>query len=427
MENTKPRKLTKRVVEALKPGEWAWCTELRGFGARCRASKERPKGRRYYVVKFRAQRRQRWITIGEHAPDLTVEKARKRATQLLSAVRVEGADPAAARDADKLALTVAELCDAYLEAAEKGLIHGKRRLPKKASTLATDRGRIERHIKPLLGKLRVKDLSSVDVQAFHDDVATNKTSADIKTRKHGRAIVKGGRGAAARTVGLLGGILTYADRRGIISSNPARGIYRGADARRDVRLTPADYRALGKALDASKAETPQLLTGIRLLALTGARRGEIEKLRWSEIDETNKCFRLLDTKEGKSVRPIGTPVLAVLNGGAQASDFVLPAARGKGHFKGLPKGWTRVMERANLPHVTPHTLRHSFASVANELGYTEPTIAAMLGHASASVTSRYIHHIDAALAAAADRVAKNIQAYMVGETAEVVTMQRKPA
>nr|WP_246252829.1 hypothetical protein [Mesorhizobium camelthorni] len=58
-------------------------------------------------------------------------------------------------------------------------------------------------------------------------------------------------------------------------------------------------------------------------------------------------------------------------------------------------------------------MRHSFASVAADLGYTEPTIAAMLGHAAGSITSRYIHHLDSVLVSAADNVAATIHAMMV--------------
>ncbi|MER9234161.1 hypothetical protein NKI56_19025 [Mesorhizobium sp. M0622] len=60
-------------------------------------------------------------------------------------------------------------------------------------------------------------------------------------------------------------------------------------------------------------------------------------------------------------------------------------------------------------------MRHSFASVASELGYTEPTIAAMLGHAAGTITSRYIHHLDSVLISAADNVAATIQAMMVAQ------------
>jgi integrase len=73
--------------------------------------------------------------------------------------------------------------------------------------------------------------------------------------------------------------------------------------------------------------------------------------------------------------------------------------------------------------LTPHGLRHAYASVANELGYTEATIGALLGHSGGgSTTSGYLHHVDAVLAAAADRVARCIAGMMTGHEAEVVQL-----
>ena len=134
-------------------------------------------------------------------------------------------------------MTVAELCDEYFDKAERGLIITRRRKVKKASTLYTDRGRIERHIKPLIGRRTVMDLTSRDVNDFLQKVIAGKSAADVKTKKHGRAIVKGGRGTAARTLGLLGGILTYAVDAGYRSDNPATRVARPADGKRKVHLT----------------------------------------------------------------------------------------------------------------------------------------------------------------------------------------------
>jgi integrase len=85
---------------------------------------------------------------------------------------------------------------------------------------------------------------------------------------------------------------------------------------------------------------------------------------------------------------------------------VFPATRGDGRMSGFPKLWAKIAKFGELPaDVTPHTLRHSFASLAGDLGYSEPTIAALIGHQGRSVTSRYVHAADAVLLAAADAVA----------------------
>ncbi|MDE3747794.1 tyrosine-type recombinase/integrase [Methylobacterium radiotolerans] len=153
------------------------------------------------------------------------------------------------------------------------------------------------------------------------------------------------------------------------------------------------------------------LAGIRLLALTGCRLGEIVKLRWSEVDRAEPCLRLEDSKEGASVRPISKAVLLILDGieRASGSAYVLPTARGgQGPFTRLDDALERIVSKAELEGVSAHTLRHSLASTGGGLGYSDSTIGAMLGHAGHGLTSRYIHHLDAVLIAAADRVAMQI-------------------
>ena len=411
-------KLTKRVVEAAEPqgrDSFLWCDDLPGFGVRIFAS-----GRRSYLVQYRKAGRTRRVTIGLHGP-VTTEQARKEALGLLAQV-ARGADPAEDRASNRAAMTMAELCAAYLVAADAGLIMGKGGRAKRASTLYIDRGRIERHILPLLGRRLVKDLQPSDVARFVRDVQTGKTAADVKTGLRGRAIVKGGPGTAARAIGLLGGILTYAVSEGVITSNPAAGVRRPGDVKRNRRLTVAEYGALGRALDAFEAQTGrwQGVAAIRLLALTGCRRQEVAGLRWSEVDMTGCALRLTDTKEGGSVRPLGSAarrILATLPHDPN-QPWVLPAPRGAGSFGGLPGVVERVMEAAGLDDVTAHTLRHSFASTAGDLGFSDATIGAMLGHAGSTVTSRYVHHLDAVLVSAADKVSEAIAAAMAASAAD---------
>jgi integrase len=275
---------------------------------------------------------------------------------------------------------------------------------------------------PLLGNRRVADLTSADIVRFVRDVSSGKTATVEKTVPHGKAVVTGGAGTAARTVGLLGGILSYAVTEGIVGLNPVHGVKRPADKRRNIRLAASDYLKLGSALNELAECSPKAVKAIWLLALTGCRRGEIERLKWSEIDLHGKCLRLADSKEGASVRPLGSAALELLQQLTPSEDveFVFPGSKRNAPYVGLPKVWTRIAKRAGLAQVTPHTLRHSFASVANDLGFTEPTIAAVIGHASGSVTGRYVHHLDAALVAAADRVSRSIDKMMNGEAADII-------
>jgi integrase len=407
-------KLTKRNVDTIKPRAhrdiYVWDDEIAGFGLRVK-----PSGVRSFMVQYRnSSGNSRRHTLGKHGV-LTADEARKMAKAALADV-AKGNDPSAKRSEDRMAITVRQLCDAYLDAAKKGLILGKRGRPKKASTLYVDAGRIERHIIPLLGPRAVRDLKTPDIVRFMRDIAAGKTAGDIKTGFRGRAIIKGGAGTASRTVGLLGGILSFAVLDGIIPTNPTRGVKRPADNRREVRLTHDQYRALGKALTEAEAngENQSAILGVRLLALTGCRRGEIEKLRRDEVDLAGRCLRLSDSKEGKSIRPLGSAATDLIARLPKNAPFVLLGNSSERHFSGLPKAWLRIRKRANLPDLTLHGLRHAYASVASDLGYIEPTIAAMLGHASGTMTGRYIHHLDAALIAAADKVSSLIASTMEG-------------
>jgi integrase len=205
--------------------------------------------------------------------------------------------------------------------------------------------------------------------------------------------------------------MEYAVGLGYRPDNPVRGVRREADRRRRDRLDEAGYRRLGKRLSAAERAGVrwQAVEEIRLIALTGCRRSEIEKLRRSEVDLAGQALRLGDTKSGYSVRPIGLAAVRALRAAMAKSkgEFIFPAIRGDGRFQGLGKVWRIVGHR--LPGMTLHTLRHSFASAAEDLGLTIPNIRALISHSGGGdATSRYIHKLDATLIAAANRVAELI-------------------
>jgi integrase len=246
-----------------------------------------------------------------------------------------------------------------------------------------------------------------------------KTRVSVKTKKlRGKAIVRGGAGTATRTVGLLGGILTYAVEAGIITSNPAHGLRKPKDNVRQRRLSEAEYRTLGEMLRKAAEEEKYAMTVdiIRQIALTGCRRSEMIGLRWTEADTEASCLRLEDSKEGESIRPIGLPVVEYLEQRhtEDVGTYVFPGRGEDNAFGSFPNHWEQLFKDSALSDVTPHVLRHSFASVANDLGFTEVTIAALVGHAKGSVTSKYIHTLDTALIMAADTISGYIQGLLDG-------------
>jgi integrase len=294
----------------------------------------------------------------------------------------------------------------------------RRKAAKTESTLISDRGRIARHIIPLLGRKSVASVTRDDVEAFMHDIATGKTASRQKTKPRGLSVVRGGRGVASRSVGLLGAIFTYAVRKGLRFDNPAHGIVRFADGRRQRRLTNDEYRMLGLALLKARHEKvwQPAIAATWLMILTGWRRGEALGLRWSEVDLPRRTARLADTKTGASLRPLSELACSVIQSRPRIGDVVFVSRSGETPIVGYRKMWLRIAKLGDLPaDITPHVLRHSFASLAADLGYNEPTIASLLGHKTHSITSRYMHSADAVLLAAADAMAKATMKLMTSD------------
>lgn len=403
-------KLTKRIVDALKAPEpskvgvkvrehFVWDRELRGFGVQVM-----PSGLKSFVIQYRTpEGRNRRAVIGRYGL-MTVEVARKLAHEKLVAVS-KGVDPVAEEARAAGLLTVAEVCDWYLAEAEVGRILGRRRRPIKPSTLAMDRSRIEAHIKPLLGRRQVGSLKLGDIEGAQADIATGKTSKPRAGSRGGATT--GGEGVAARTMSTLHSIFEHAVRLGQIEANPAKGVRKLASAPRERRLSRSEIERLGKTLRAAaeESEHPTGLAAIRFLLLTGFRRMEGLGLQRPWFDEEECAIRFPDTKSGAQIRVIGQAAIdLLLDQPKTKSPYFFPADWGEGHFVGVVRVLDRVCQKAGLADITPHTLRHTFASLAGDLGFSELTIAALLGHSARGVTQRYVH-IDEALRMTADRVA----------------------
>jgi integrase len=408
-------RLTKTAVEGLKPPServgqtFLWDGEIKGFGVRAVHS-----GLKTFILQYRdADGRSRRIKLGRFGA-ITVESARDLAKVKFGQL-AKGDDPAKKPDTRRKT-TVAALCDWYLEEAEAGRILGRRNRPIKASTLAMDRSRIETHIKPLLGKTLVHTLKIADIEGMQSDIVAGKTA---KPRGEGRGgATTGGPGVAARTVSTLQSILGHAARLDRIETHPSKGARKLAGKKKNRRLSVPEIEKLGQAMRHAahkNTESPIALAIVRLLLLSGFRISEGQGLERAWVAAEGGYVGFADTKGDAQVRTIGPSAVEVISEQpARAnSPYVFPSDVGEGHFTAAKACLERLCVSVGLEGVTPHTLRHTFASVAGDLGFSELTIRALLGHGSQSVTQDYIH-IDEALKLAATRTSDEIASLLDG-------------
>lgn len=406
-------RLTKRTIDALKPDPrrdtFLWDGELRGFGVRVK-----PSGTKTFMIQYRnLEGRTRRCVIGQYGV-LTVEQARGLAQKKLAAV-IDGADPSAERHAIRQGLTVSALCDWYLTEAEAGRLIGRNHRPIKASSLSGDRSRIELHIKPLIGNRVVSQLKLADIERLQGDIAAGRTARARKIGRGGQTA--GGIGVAARAISTLRSLLNHARRLGLIEASPATGVRIMSSQKLKRYLTAGEIRHLGKIMTQMEreGEHPTGLAAIRVMLLTGFRRMEVLAMRKKWVQPDDNLVRFPDTKSGPQIRVAGDAAMIVLEEQAlrSQSPYIFPADWGDGHFIGVVRVLDRICVRAGLDEVTPHTLRHSFASMAAAQGFSELTISGLLGHSPRGVTQRYVH-LDTALIIAADQVAAEIARLLDG-------------
>ena len=396
-------KLTKSVVEAAKKQDgdsFHWDEQLKGFGL-----KVTPTGRKVYIYQYRLPGRPtRRYTIGVHGGAWTPDGARQEVKRLMGQV-ARGLDPAEERKRERSDPTLGEVCDRYLR---DGVA------TKKASTAAADRARIERHIKPLLGRKKLSLINRADISRFLTDVAAGKTAVDERTRKRGRAIVTGGKAAANRALATLSAVMAFAVDRGLRVDNPVRGTRKFKEGKKERFLSNAEIARLGEALKAAEAggTNPYAIAAIRLLVLTGCRKNEILSLKWDEVDVGEGFLRLADSKTGAKVVHLGAPARALLASLPRHADnpFVMCGDRPGSHLVGLQKIWAAVRETAQLSDVRLHDLRHSFASVAARSGESLLVIGKVLGHSTTAATGRYAHLSDDPVRNAAENTGAYIAA-----------------
>ena len=259
-------------------------------------------------------------------------------------------------------MTIAQLCDLYMADTQSGKINGK-----KTSTIISDRSRVKIHIKPKIGRHKVASITQEKIEEF-------MTSLSL--------------GSAKRVISLLGAMFTFAIKKKIVKINPCTGLETPPDNKKTRRLSDVEYAQLHQAIAGVANKTAASV--ITLIAISGWRSGEVMNLKYSELDLDRHVAALGDTKTGRSVRALSGAAISLIRAQPKNAIYVFESENGRPISK-LRFHWLKLQMPSD---VTPHTLRHSFASLAADLGLADHTIAGLLGHSRQSITSRYMHLAD---------------------------------
>ncbi len=404
-----PERLSKRRIDALLAAADPTADVLHFDGAMPGLALRIRHGRASWCYQYRRRGFTRRLSLGAFGP-LTLDQARDLAQPLYAAVRA-GADPAEERRAAReRGATFADVAKLYLadlsERAETGARRGRR------SSAVDFRGRLERSILPALGRVPVVDVDLAAVERMHRALSSTPASAN-------------------RCLTIASAVLTFAERRSLrpIGSNPCRLVTRFAEKPTAERFTLAELERLGASMRAAEAEgeSPSALLAVRLLALTGCRRSEILAhaiaarrpdsgggLRWGDVSLAERTLHLRDAKAGERLVPLGAAAVAVLAAARpiDVADFapVCAGARPGAALCNIEKPLARLLERAELKPRGLHALRRTFASVGADLGLGEYLVGALLGHARAGVTGRYVIPAADPLREASERVSSAIAA-----------------
>jgi len=403
-------RITKKTVDATEPDPsrkvLVWDDRLPGFGLTVH-----PTGSKVYFFNYRTHEgRQRRIKIDKHGA-ITADEARKEAERMAADVRA-GRDPLGERKAKRDTPTVTDVLTAYTE-SEKFRTKGEH-------TRITDLGRVNGHLIPTMGRLYANALTPEDVMKAFRAIRDGKTAKATKTGPRGLSRVRGGEGAARKSLKLLGTALAWAKGERWQVVNPVRDVSLGTDNQRDTILQSADeYRRLFEALDRLEQDRRIRSTAaaaIRLIALTGARKGEIINLRWRHVNLKAGEIRLPRTEhktgtKTQKERVIGLPAVASAIIAMQAPEdpdpdaYVFPPSRGAGPMV-MTKPWALVRAEAGLPSdLGLHGLRHSLASWMAMQGAEAAGIMHALGHTRLETTARYLHMAKSAHQALAEDAA----------------------
>jgi integrase len=380
-----------------------WDSVITGLGVRITAN-----GHVSFVFRYVIDGRERRFTLGDYgaAPKLTVSAAREMVRKrefMKDGKKLSSADPLGDVEADRASKTMNDLCDRYISD------HAEPR--KRASSRKFDVGNINRRIRPRFGTRKIASITSADIDELHRSMKDTPYQAN-------------------RVLALLSKMFSLAlTRWHYRTDNPCKGVERYHEEKRERYLTPDELQRLLRAL--AEHSNKQSANAIRLLLMTGARRGEVLSATWGQFDLDRGIWTKpsAHTKQKRRhIVPLSAPARALLESmkPGEPSEPLFPSPRDVESSQGDLRGfWERICKTAGIKAVRVHDLRHSFASYLASSGASLPLIGDMLGHTQPGTTARYAHLLDDPKRKAADTVGAFISAAETGEQgAEIVPLKR---
>ena len=263
----------------------------------------------------------------------------------------------------------------------------------------TDRSYYEHHIEPVLGKKKLDSITPFDIEKLLVSMKKKKSRLD---RTYTPATIK-------HQIVLLNRMYVIASNRGIYTgNNPCRAVEKPSlDNEITEFLSDSEMVKLNKVLD----EWPDKVIAclVKFAMLTGARRGEILKLQWKDINEERKTMLLRDPKGKKDMTlPLSKAACDVLDETPKDKEsvFIFYGMNGKQHSD-FREQWNGIKKAAELPKTFRfHGLRHNFASHLVSSGTDLYTVSKLLTHKSTAVTQRYAHLADEHLREAANKAGR---------------------
>jgi len=239
---------------------------------------------------------------------------------------------------------------------------------------------------------------------------------------------------ANRVLALLSKLFNLAEAWRVrpLHSNPCAHVKRFAERKRERFFSAEELRRSGKALadaERGRTENPGAIAAIKLLALTGCRRGEVLALRWEHVDLETGVLRLPDAKAGARVVALGAPAATLLAELPRDGDYVAHGASSSEQpMSGsvLEHVWNRVRTSASIPNARLHDLRHTVGTYGGQAGLNAFMIRDLLGHKTLAMTGRYVERDTSPLRAAADQVAGRIAAAMTSGGVEPANSSAEP-